>query len=123
MIRRIDFKTVKKYLKDEIKENHTFEPNGKIKDEFCIWIGITEDTIQMLNVPDVSGPGITIGCSVKRFHTDDPWMKIHADYQFKTKSEMEHFTEDDYNRICDMLEIEYKTKILNEKENKIKEDF
>ncbi len=121
MIRRIDFKTVKKYLKDEAKENHTFEPDGKIKDEFCIWIGITEDT--MLNVPDVSGPGITIGSSVKRFHTDDPWMKIHADYQFKTKSEMQHFTEDDYNRICDMLEMEYKTKILNEKENKIQEDF
>ena len=48
---------------------------------------------------------------------------VAADYQFKTKSEMQHFTEDDYNRICDMLEIEYKTKILNEKENKIKEDF
>lgn len=121
MIRRIDFKTVKKYLKDEVKEKHTFEPDGKIKDEFCIWIGITEVT--MLNVTDVSGPGITIGCSVKKFHTDDPWMKIHVDYHFKTKSEMQHFTEADYNRICDMLEMEYKTKILNEKENKIQEDF
>lgn len=123
MIRRIDFETVKKYLKDEAKEKHTFEPDGKIKDEFCVWIGITEDTISILNVPEANGPGITVGSSVKRFHTDDPWMKIHADYQFKTKSELQHFTEDDYNRICDMLEIEYKTKILNEKENKIKEDF
>ncbi len=123
MIRRIDFETVKKYLKDEAKEKHTFDSNGKIKDEFCVWIAITEDTISMLNVPEANGPGITVGSSVKRFHTDDPWMKIHADYQFKTKSEMQHFTEDDYNRICDMLEIEYKTKILNEKENKIQEDF
>ena len=123
MIRRIDFKTVKKYLNDEAKEKHTFDSTGKVKDEFCVWIAITEDTISILNVPETTGPGITVGSSVKRFHTDDPWMKIHADYQFKTKSEMQHFTEDDYNRICDMLEIEYKTKILNEKENKIKEDF
>lgn len=123
MIRRIDFETVKKYLKDEIKEPNNFEPDGKIRDIFCIWIAVTEDTMLSRNLPDVYGPAITVGSSVARFHTDDPWMRIHADYQFKTKSEMQHFTEKDYDRICSMLEMEYKTKILNEKENKINEDF
>ena len=50
-------------------------------------------------------------------------MRNLADYHIKTKSEMMHFTEKDYDRICNMLEMEYKTKILNEKENKINEDF
>ena len=121
MIRRVDFKTVKKYLKDEAKETNTFEPDGKVKSSLCVWIGITEDT--MLNGPDAGGLGITVGSSVKEYHTNDPWMTIHADYQFKTKNEMLHFTEADYDRICAMLEMEYKTKILNKKENQLNEDF
>ena len=121
MIRRTDFETVKKYLKDEVKEKNNFEQDGKIKDEFCIWIAITED--KMLNNLESSGIGIAIGSSVKKYHTNEPWSIIYAEYQFKTKSEIQHFTEKDYDRICAMLEMEYKTKILNERENKLKEDF
>lgn len=118
---RTPFNIVKKHLKDELKDAKTFTPDGKIKDEFCIWIAITED--KLLNGTEYCGIGISVGSSVKNFHTSDPWSIIHAEYQFKTKSEMQHFTEKDYVRICSMLEMEYKTKILNEKENKLKEDF
>ena len=115
------FKIVKKHLKDELNDAKTFSPNGKIKDEFCIWIAITEDTL--LNGSESGGVGVTVGSSVTKYHTSDPWNIIHAEYQFKTKNEILHFTEADYDRICAMLEMEYKTKILNEKENKINEDF
>ena len=118
---RTPFDSVKEHLKSELKDAKTFTPDGKIKDEFCIWIGVTED--KLLNGLECGGIGITVGSSVKKFHTNDPWNIIYAEYQFKTKSEIQHFTEDDYNRICAMLEMEYKTKILNEKENKIQEDF
>ena len=118
---RTPFKRVKKHLKDELNDAKTFAPDGRIKDEFCIWIAITEDTL--LNGPESGGIGISVGSSVAKYHTGDPWNKIHAEYQFKTKSEIQHFTEADYDRICAMLEMEYKTKILNEKENKLKEDF
>lgn len=118
---RTPFDRVKQHLKDELNDKKTFTPDGKIKDEFCIWIAITED--KLLNGTEWDGIGITVGSSVKEFHTSDPCTIIYAEHQFKTKSEIQHFTEDDYNRICAMLEMEYKTKILNEKENKIKEDF
>lgn len=118
---RTPFNRVKQHLKSELKDTKTFTPDGKIKDEFCIWIGITED--KLLNGLESCGIGITVGSSVKKYHTSEPWNIIYAEYQFKTKSEIQHFTEDDYNRICSMLEMEYKTKILNEKENKIQEDF
>lgn len=118
---RTSFNIVKKHLKDELKDAKTFTPDGKIKDEFCIWIAITED--KMFTSPECSSIGIAIGSSVKKYHISDPWSIIHAEYQFKTKSEIQHFTEKDYDRICNMLEMEYKTKILNEKENKLKEDF
>ena len=122
---RTPFNIVKKFLKDELKDAKTFTPDGKIKDEFCIWIAITED--KMLNNLESSSIGIAIGIaiggSVKKYHTNEPCNIIYAEHQFKTKSEIQHFTEADYDRICSMLEMEYKTKILNEKENKIKEDF
>ena len=121
MLPRIDYKRVIEHFAEEYDNQNVFDKNGKVTDSTCLWIGVTEET--MLNGPDAGFIGITCGTSTKAFFHQDPWQKIHADYQFKYKSEIQHLTEEDYDRICARLEMEYKTHLLEEKENKLKEDF
>lgn len=121
MLNKIPFNSLKEHFAEEYDNPNVFDKTGKITDSTCLWIAVTEDTI--LNGPEAGGIAITCGTSTKAFFRQDPWQNIYADYQFKSKQEIQNLTEADYERICARLEMEYKDYLLNVKENKIKEDF
>lgn len=49
--------------------------------------------------------------------------KLYGIYYFKDKKEIDNLTETRYNEIISELQRQYKDYLINEKENKLKEDF
>ena len=49
--------------------------------------------------------------------------KLYGIYYFKDKKEIDNLTETRYNEIIADLQKQYKDYLINERENKLKEDF
>ena len=49
--------------------------------------------------------------------------KLYGIYYFKDKKEIDNLTETRYNEIISDLQKQYKDYLVNERENKLKEDF
>lgn len=90
-----------------------FTKKGKFKRNYSAYLALTQYTGII--------PGndeITVLAGTGKFRAADT--KLFGIYYFKDKKEIDNLTETRYNEIISELQRQYKEKIINEKETKLK---
>lgn len=99
-----------------------FTKKGKFKRRYSAYLSLTEYTGRLPaknRITVMAGTGFDM--DKYGFRAADT--KLYGIYYFKDKKEIDNLTETRYNEIISELQRQYKDYLINEKENKLKEDF
>ena len=99
-----------------------FTKKGKFKRNYSAYLSLTEYTGRLSGKDRISVMAGT-GKFMDKYGFRAADTKLYGIYYFKDKKEIDNLTETRYNEIISELQRQYKEYILNEKENKLKEDF
>jgi hypothetical protein len=106
-------------------ENYNvFTKKGKLKSRYSAYIALIKAAGRFGSV----GSGeihimAGTGKDMDEIGTINAYTTLLGIYNFKDKKEIDNLTEEKYHEIIYDLQRQYKEYLLNEKENKIKEDF
>ena len=104
------------------KSYEVFTKKGKFKRRYTAYLALTEYTGRLSGKDRISVLAGT-GYDMNKNGFQAPDRKLYGIYYFKDKKEIDDLTETRYNEIISELQRQYKDYLINEKENKIKEDF
>ena len=99
-----------------------FTKKGKFKRRYSAYLSLTEYTGKLPAIDRIyvmAGTGYDM--NKNGFQAADT--KLYGIYYFKDKKEIDNLTETRYNEIIADLQKQYKDYLINERENKLKEDF
>lgn len=101
-----------------------FTKKGKLKRRYSAYLALVKGVGRFGSVGsgDVHILAGT-GKDMDKIGTINAYTTLIGIYNFKDKKEIDNLTEEKYNEIIYDLQRQYKDYLLNEKENKIKEDF
>ena len=99
-----------------------FTKKGKLKRRYSAYLALTQYTGRLPGNHEITVLAGT-GKDMCKYGFRAADTKLFGIYYFKDKKEIDNLTEERYNEIISELQRQYKEKIINEKENKIKEDF
>lgn len=104
------------------KSYEVFTKKGKFKRRYSAYLYLSEYTGKLPGNDRISVMAGT-GYEMDKygFHAADT--KLYGIYYFKDKKEIDNLTETRYNEIISDLQRQYKDYLVNERENKLKEDF
>lgn len=99
-----------------------FTKKGKFKRRYTAYLSLTEYTGKLPGNDRISVMAGT-GYMMDKYGFRAADTKLYGIYYFKDKKEIDNLTEARYNEIISDLQKQYKDYLINEKENKLKEDF
>lgn len=99
-----------------------FTKKGKFKRRYSAYLSLTEYTGKLPAIDRISVMAGT-GFDMDKYGFRAADTKLYGIYYFKDKKEIDNLTETRYNEIISDLQRQYKEYLINEKENKLKEDF
>lgn len=104
------------------KSFEVFTKKGKFKCRYTAYLSLTEYTGRLPGKDRISVMAGT-GFDMDKYGFRAADTKLYGIYYFKDKKEIDNLTETRYNEIISDLQKQYKDYLINEKENKLKEDF
>lgn len=104
------------------KSYEVFTKTGKLKRRYSAYLSLTEYTGRLPGKDRITVLAGT-GYDMDKNGFQAPDRKLYGIYYFKDKKEIDNLTEIRYNEIISELQRQYKDYLINEKENKLKEDF
>ena len=112
------------------KNFNVFTKKGKLRSRYSAYIALIKAVGRFGSVGNgeihiMAGTGKDMDkyCTIGAYGTMGAYTTLLGIYNFKNKKEIDNLTEEKYNEIIYELQRQYKEYLLNEKENKIKEDF
>lgn len=99
-----------------------FTKKGKFKRRYTAYLYLSEYTGKLPGNDRISVMAGT-GFDMDKYGFRAADTKLYGIYYFKDKKEIDNLTETRYNEIISDLQRQYKEYLINEKENKLKEDF
>ena len=99
-----------------------FTKKGKFKRRYSAYLSLTEYTGKLPAIDRISVMAGT-GYEMDKYGFRAADTKLYGIYYFKDKKEIDNLTETRYNEIISDLQRQYKDYLINERENKLKEDF
>lgn len=99
-----------------------FTKKGKFKHRYSAYLSLTEYTGRLPGANRISVMAGT-GKDMDKYGFRAADTKLYGIYYFKDKKEIDDLTETRYNEIISELQRQYKNNLINEKVNKLKEDF
>lgn len=99
-----------------------FTKKGKFKRRYSAYLSLTE-YIGKLQFKDRISVMAGTGFDMDKYGFRNADTKLYGIYYFKDKKEIDNLTETRYNEIIADLQKQYKDYLINERENKLKEDF
>lgn len=99
-----------------------FTKQGKFKRRYTAYLSLTEYTGRLPGKDRISVMAGS-GFDMNKYGFRAADTKLYGIYYFKDKKEIDTLTETRYNEIISELQRQYKDYLINEKENKLKEDF
>ena len=99
-----------------------FTKKGKFKRRYSAYLSLTEYTGKLPGNDRISVMAGT-GFDIDKYGFRAADTKLYGIYYFKDKKEIDNLTETRYNEIIADLQKQYKDYLINERENKLKEDF
>ena len=99
-----------------------FTKKGKFKRNYSAYLALTQYTGRLPGNDKLSVMAGT-GKFMDKYGFRAADTKLYGIYYFKDKKEIDNLTETRYNEIISDLQRQYKEELINEKENKLKEDF
>ena len=104
------------------KSYEVFTKKGKFKRRYSAYLSLTEYTGKLPAIDRISVMAGT-GFDMDKYGFRAADTKLYGIYYFKDKKEIYNLTETRYNEIIADLQKQYKDYLVNERENKLKEDF
>lgn len=104
------------------KSYEVFTKKGKFKRRYTAYLYLSEYTGKLPGKDRISVMAGT-GFDIDKYGFRAADTKLYGIYYFKDKKEIDNLTETRYNEIISDLQRQYKEYLINEKENKLKEDF
>ena len=104
------------------KSYEVFTKKGKFKRRYTAYLSLTEYTGKLPCKDRISVMAGT-GFDMNKYGFQASDIKLYGIYYFKDKKEIDNLTETRYNEIISDLQKQYKDYLINERENKLKEDF
>lgn len=99
-----------------------FTKKGKFKRRYTAYLYLSEYTGKLPGNDRISVMAGT-GYMMDKYGFRAADTKLYGIYYFKDKKEIDNLTETRYNEIISDLQKQYKDYLVNERENKLKEDF
>ena len=99
-----------------------FTKTGKFKRRYTAYLYLSEYTGKLPGNDRISVMAGT-GYMMDKYGFRAADTKLYGIYYFKDKKEIDNLTETRYNEIISDLQKQYKNYLVNERENKLKEDF
>ena len=99
-----------------------FTKTGKLKHRYSAYLSLTEYTGRLPGKNRISVMAGT-GKDMDKYGFRAADTKLYGIYYFKDKKEIDDLTETRYNEIISELQKQYKDYLINERENRLKEDF
>ena len=99
-----------------------FTKKGKFKRRYSAYLSLTEYTGKLPAIDRIFVMAGT-GFDMDKYGFRAADTKLYGIYYFKDKKEIDNLTETRYNEIIADLQKQYKDYLINERENKLKEDF
>ena len=116
------FKNALSWLNYYCKSYEVFTKKGKFKRRYSAYLYISE-YIGKLPCKDRISVMAGTGFDMNKYGFRAADTKLYGIYYFKDKKEIDNLTETRYNEIIADLQRQYKDYLVNERENKLKEDF
>lgn len=116
------FKNALGWLNYYCNSYEVFTKKGKFKRRYSAYLSLTEYTGKLPGKDRISVMAGT-GFDMDKYGFRAADIKLYGIYYFKDKKEIDNLTETRYNEIISYLQKQYKEYLINEKENKLKEDF
>lgn len=116
------FKNALGWLNYYCNSYEVFTKKGKFKRRYTAYLYLSE-YIGKLPCKDRISVMAGTGFDMDKYGFKAADTKLYGIYYFKDKKEIDNLTETRYNEIISDLQRQYKDYLVNEKENKLKEDF
>lgn len=116
------FKNALGWLNYYCKSYEVFTKKGKFKRRYTAYLYLSE-YIGKLPCKDRISVMAGTGFDMDKYGFRATDTKLYGIYYFKDKKEIDNLTETRYNEIIADLQKQYKDYLINERENKLKEDF
>lgn len=116
------FKNALGWLNYYCNSYEVFTKKGKFKRRYTAYLYLSE-YIGKLPCKDRISVMAGTGFDMDKYDFRAADTKLYGIYYFKDKKEIDNLTETRYNEIISDLQKQYKEYLINEKENKLKEDF
>ena len=116
------FKNALGWLNYYCNSYEVFTKKGKFKRRYTAYLYLSEYTGKLPCKDRISVMGGT-GFDMDKYGFKAADTKLYGIYYFKDKKEIDNLTETRYNEIIADLQKQYKDYLVNERENKLKEDF
>lgn len=116
------FKNALGWLNYYCNSYEVFTKKGKFKRRYSAYLSLTEYTGKLQFKDRISVMAGT-GFDMDKYGFKAADTKLYGIYYFKDKKEIDNLTETRYNEIISDLQKQYKDYLINERENKLKEDF
>lgn len=116
------FKNALGWLNYYCNSYEVFTKKGKFKRRYTAYLYLSE-YIGKLPCKDRISVMAGTGFDMDKYGFKAADTKLYGIYYFKDKKEIDNLTETRYNEIISDLQKQYKDYLINEKENKLKEDF
>lgn len=116
------FKNALGWLNYYCNSYEVFTKKGKFKRRYTAYLYLSE-YIGKLPCKDRISVMAGTGFDMDKYGFRAADTKLYGIYYFKDKKEIDNLTETRYNEIISDLQKQYKDYLINEKENKLKEDF
>ena len=116
------FKNALGWLNYYCNSYEVFTKKGKFKRRYTAYLYLSEYTGKLPCKDRISVMAGT-GFDMDKYGFKAADTKLYGIYYFKDKKEIDNLTETRYNEIISNLQKQYKDYLINEKENKLKEDF
>lgn len=116
------FKNALGWLNYYCNSYEVFTKKGKFKRRYTAYLYLSE-YIGKLPCKDRISVMAGTGFDMDKYGFRATDTKLYGIYYFKDKKEIDNLTETRYNEIIADLQKQYKDYLINERENKLKEDF
>ncbi len=116
------FKNALGWLNYYCNSYEVFTKKGKFKRRYTAYLYLSE-YIGKLPCKDRISVMAGTGFDMDKYGFRAADTKLYGIYYFKDKKEIDNLTETRYNEIIADLQKQYKDYLINERENKLKEDF
>ena len=116
------FKNALGWLNYYCNSYEVFTKKGKFKRRYTAYLYLSE-YIGKLPCKDRISVMAGTGFDMDKYGFRATDTKLYGIYYFKDKKEIDNLTETRYNVIIADLQKQYKDYLINERENKLKEDF